>query len=102
LAIEEIKREVIYDIVSPFPGFIRSPAAATVYKGISASVGPLVAVGWKGAREAVQPLKPKISQVVETAIDKYLDVEEMIKGKLIDGINKGLEPVVDALSKILG
>jgi hypothetical protein len=101
LAIEEIKREVIYDIVSPIPGFIRSPAAATVYKGISATVGTAVAVGWKAVREAAQPLKPKISEVVDGAIDKYLDVEDMVKGKLIDGINKGLAPVVEVLEGLL-
>jgi hypothetical protein len=101
LAIEEIKREVIYEIVSPIPGFIRSPAAASVYKGISATVGTAVAAGWKAARETVKPLKPKISEVVEGAIEKYLEVEDMVKGKLIEGINKGLSPVIEALEPIL-
>lgn len=101
LAIEEIKREVLYDVVAPFPNQIRSTAAATVYKAISATVGPVVAAGWKVAREAVQPLKPKISEVVDGAIEKYLDVEEEVKGKLIEGINAGLAPIVEALEPII-
>jgi hypothetical protein len=103
LAIEEIKREVIMDIVSPFPTAIsiRSTAAATVYKGISATVGPLVAAGWKLAQEGVKPLKPKVAEIVDGAIDKYLDVEDMVKGKLIEGINKGLEPIIEVLEPIL-
>jgi hypothetical protein len=101
LAIEEIKREVLYDVVSPFPNQIRSTAASSVYKVISALVGPIVAAGWKAAREAVQPLKPKVAEIVDTAIDKYLDVEELVKGKLIEGINAGLSPIVEALEPIL-
>jgi len=101
LAIEEIKREVLYDVVSPFPNQIRSTAASSVYKVISALVGPLVTVGWKGCREAIQPIKPKISEIVDTAIEKYLDVEELVKGKLVDGINIGLNPVVEALEPVL-
>jgi hypothetical protein len=97
LAIEEIKREVIYDVVSPFPGQIRSTAAASVYKVISATVGPAVSVGWKAAREAIQPLKPKVAEIVDNAIEKYLDVEELVKGKLIEGINAGLNPMVEAV-----
>jgi len=101
LAIEEIKREVILDVVSPFPSAVRSTAASAAYKTISLTVGPLVGAGWKAAREAVQPLKPKISEIVDTAIEKYLDVEELVKGKLVEGINKGLEPIVEALEPIL-
>jgi len=101
LAIEEIKREVIYDVVSPFPGQIRSTAAASVYKVISATVGPAVQIGWKAAREAIQPLKPKVAEVVDNAIEKYLDVEEAVKGKLIEGINAGLNPMVEALEPIV-
>jgi len=101
LAIEEIKREVILNVVSPYPHAVRSTAAAAAYKGISLTVGTAVAAGWKLAREAVQPLKPKISEVVDGAIEKYLDVEELVKGKLIEGINKGLEPIVEALEPVL-
>jgi len=101
LAIEEIKREVLYDVVAPFPSQIRATAAATVYKAISAIVGPIVATGWKAAREAVKPLKPKISEIVDQAIDKYLDVEDEVKGKLIEGINAGLSPIVEALEPIV-
>jgi len=46
-------------------------------------------------------LKPKISEIVDGAIEKYLDVEELVKGKLIEGINKGLEPIIEALEPIL-
>jgi hypothetical protein len=46
-------------------------------------------------------LKPKISEIVDGAIEKYLDVEDLVKGKLIEGINKGLEPIVEALEPIL-
>lgn len=101
LAIEEIKREVILDIVSPYPHAIRGTAAATIYKAVSATVGPLVEVGWKAARESVKQIKPKITEVIEGAIEKYLDAEELVKGKLIDGINKGLSPIMEALEPIL-
>jgi len=101
LAIEEIKREVILDIVSPYPGAIRGTAAAAIYKAVSATVGPLVEAGWKAARESVKQIKPKITEVIEGAIEKYLDVEDLVKGKLVDGINKALSPIVEALEPIL-
>jgi hypothetical protein len=60
-----------------------------------------VAAGWKAVREASKPIKPKISEVVDGAIEKYLDVEDMAKGKIIDSINKALAPVVEALEGLL-
>eukprot|EP01124_Arcella_intermedia_P017224 TRINITY_DN24007_c0_g1_i1.p1 TRINITY_DN24007_c0_g1~~TRINITY_DN24007_c0_g1_i1.p1 ORF type:complete len:670 (-),score=154.45 TRINITY_DN24007_c0_g1_i1:36-1979(-) len=101
LVIEEISRELYYNLTSGVPGFARSSFMSGIYKVITSTVGPLVAAGWKAAKEAVKPIQPKIKDVIETGIEKLLDVEDEIKRNLTKAISEGLAPIFEQLNPAL-
>jgi hypothetical protein len=104
LVIEEIKREMWYDIRNGLPNQekIRKIAMQAVYKTVSAIVGPLVSAGWEAAQQAVKPVTDIAKEILGNAFDKLLEVEENIKNQLTEGIKRGIGPVMEALKPILG
>jgi hypothetical protein len=103
LVIEEIKREMWYDIRNGLPQQekIRKVAMQAVYKTVSAIVTPIVMTGWEGVQQASKPIKEKAKEILGTAFDKLLDVEDTIKEQLKEGIKRGIGPVMEALKPIL-
>jgi len=103
LVIEEISREMFGNMLSGLPNVtqIRNAAMMALYKTISATVGPAVSIAWKGLREATKPLKPKISDIIDTGIEKLLDAEREIKTTMKKGIEEGLTPICEQLTPVL-
>jgi len=103
LVIEEIKREMWYDIRNGLPNQekIRKIVMQGVYKAVTAIVTPVVSTGWAAAQEATDPVKQAAKEILGDAFDQLVEVEETIKEKLTEGIKRGLEPVMEALSPIL-
>jgi len=93
-----------YDIRNGLPNQekIRKMAMQAVYKTVSAIVGPLVSAGWDAAQQATKPVKEIAKDVLSTAFDKLLEIEEAIKKQLTEGIKRGIGPVMEALKPILG
>jgi len=103
LIIEEISREMYSNMLSSLPNVatVRSAAMSVLNKTITATVGPAVTLGWKAMREAVAPLKVKISEVIDNSIEKLLDAEDEVKKNLIQAIQEALNPICEQLNPVL-
>jgi gas vesicle protein len=103
IVIEEIKREMWYDLTSGLPNVatLRKTAIQGLYKAISATVGPPVSAGFKAAFEALEPVKPKIDDVITKVLDKIIEVEDSVKKQLTEKISEALKPVGEQLTAVV-
>lgn len=80
---------------------LRKVAVKGLYQAISVTVGPPVAAGIKAALQALEPVKPKIDDAIEKALDKVIEIEDKVKAQLSAKIIEALTPVQEQLSVVL-
>ena len=104
LVVEEIRREMWYDIVQACPPAeaARKAALKMAYRTVSTVVTPPVAAAWQAATDAAKPLKTKVIEILAAQFDKIVQVKHEIKGKLKAGMAAALAPLVEIIQKVLG
>jgi len=104
LVIEEIRKEMWYDIVQACPPSeaARKLALKAAYRTVSMTVGPVVTASWNAAAEQAKPLKKKVEEILGQQFDKIVQVKAEIKGKLKAGMAAVLAPLVEAIEKVVG
>jgi len=80
---------------------LRKTAMQGLYKAITATVGPPVEAGFKAALDALEPVKPKIDDVITKVLDKIIEVEDSVKKQLTEKISEALKPVGEQLSGVV-
>ncbi|KAH3745005.1 hypothetical protein Pelo_13594 [Pelomyxa schiedti] len=104
LVVEEIRKEMWYDIVQACPPSeaARKVALKLAYRSVSVTVGPVVTATWNAAAEQAKPLRKKVEEVLGQQFDKIVQVKAEIKGKLKAGMAAALAPIVEQIERVVG
>lgn len=104
LIIEEIRRDMWYDIVSSCPpsAAARRTALKLASRTITALVTPPVTVAWNAAAEAAKPVKVAVVDAVASQCALIIQTKHAVKQKIMDSIGAVLSPLTNCLADILG